>query len=909
MNISHRHIIPGIILMLSVGVLSQACSDEEIGGAVPDQATLIKQGRYLTARSVGEGYALEDYGQPFPVGTPYRLLAFVKPDQGTDDPDASALATHPRFNKIAWEGDTGGLRYFNISGDADKWFGFSAIGDENGGADGRVSIDFYGFTYGNKAGHTADYIELDGLAGETTPAAGSLETLRRTERVTDGNLVDLRWGKLLNQSISTTTGADAPRQSVIPFRHSFSQLQFRVVQQPDEDGNPNYDEVYVDNIDVTGTYMEGSVYLHNGKVLLPDKDSTGKENKGTRTLKMTRKEPVTTDEVLVGEMIVFPSAGKDLMAGTAATTDEKGYIVGLDITLKSPIEKEINNFLAKAGSTETATQGEDGYWYGVIRQESIINNITNGPLYFRQEVSYTLVISLQEDAVRIITVIPLVEEWLPGEDADGDQWQEHAIGQPQMFDNILWSDRNLGADHFDPLVNFEYTIGYFYQAGRNIPYYPFNTTLYTCDGKQDGPVPTPEDKHKNTLAGQSGWGNTIYRLYPMVDSRILFMQNQRTGGQAWGSKTGNVWSMSRGADPQMFIPETKPANSYFDFMRGNTNDLEHDGFLDTENMYWEKGPLNQPVAGAWEIPSSDDFLSIFPSTPFAGNITFRDGGRSERPMDWGVVSYGRDNAMRDEFQTLRVTIPYYVPGMSEPSPKSSSNPNGRNPGYIDAWRILDKYDAVGTTHSDAYYDSYNSPKENAGYEPDGDPAPGYASVYVISREEGSVGQLHKELMSDTRFKIKSWGTIYAIKRIYTSEAYRMRWRVVVDPVLHGEKGENNNSKKYPGMFIEVCRYRCNADDDLTEENYKTKYDWEHPAARLYFPICGLGDWTGAYINFGTECQYATSDPIIGGKTGAVQIKITGDNESNAYISVVKWNINRHFGMQIRPMGVKTLDIK
>jgi len=894
MNISHRHIIPGIILMLSVGVLSQACSDEEIGGAVPDQATLIKQGRYLTARSVGEGYALEDYGQPFPVGTPYRLLAFVKPDQGTDDPDASALATHPRFNKIAWEGDTGGLRYFNISGDADKWFGFSAIGDESGGADGRVSIDFYGFTYGNKAGHTADYIELDGLAGETTPAAGSLETLRRTERVTDGNLVDLRWGKLLNQSISTTTGADAPRQSVIPFRHSFSQLQFRVVQQPDEDGNPNYEEVYVDNIDVTGTYMEGSVYLHNGKVLLPDKDSTGKENKGTRTLKMTRKEPVTTDEVLVGEMIVFPSAGKDLMAGTAATTDEKGYIVGLNITLKSPIEKEINNFLAKAGSTETATQGEDGYWYGVIRQESIINNITNGPLYFRQEVSYTLVISLQEDAVRIITVIPLVEEWLPGEDADGDQWQEHAIGQPQMFDNIIWSDRNLGADHFNPLEEYEYTIGYFYQAGRNIPYFPFDTRLY---GHLDengnltgGPTPTPAEKRDVTLAGETSWKHTVYRLFPMVDEDLLVMyrpdncpvsngSNDHRDEQNNDVKGTWLWSIQRSTSepPQMFIPEKKPTNAYFDFVRGDINL----GLTDTQNMYWTGAPQNQPVAGAWEIPTSRDFMAIFPTTPFAGNITFRRCSSGSNVMSW------IGNGQITKHETLRVTVPFYKKDMKEPLPSDKSEK------YRQAWRTLDENGDVGTTHLDD--GTYAATPDTYGAEPDGDPDDGYASVYVISRTGDDLVKLPDIYNPDPNHKkytIVQWGTIYAIKRVYTNQAYRLRLQVLVNPIVLGDS---------PSLYLKICRYRCNPDDDLTEENYKTKYDWEHPAATLYFPICGLGDYTGAYINFGTECQYATSDPIENGKTSAVQIKITGDDDYNEYISVVKGVINRNFGMQIRPM--------
>jgi len=884
MNNTHRHIIKVLIPLLFAGLFFQGCREEDFGEKIPDRESMIRQGKYLSARSDEATTGLEDSDKSawFPVGTPYRLLAFSKPDKGVDDPDATMLASKPRFNKVAWEGDTGGLRYINVAANPDLWFGFSPVGDEESGPEGRVSLDFYGFTYGKEADHTTDYIEIDGLEGEKLPSYGSLRTLKRTETVTDGKLRDLLRGKLLNRSISTVSGPTSTSQSVIPFRHCFSQLQFLMVQQPAEDGvTPAFPDIYIDRVDVTGTYMEGSVYLWNGKVMLPDTDAKGNPNKGSRTLALTNREAVPIVQTAIGEMLVFPSDGNAIAEGSDANIGEAGYLVGLDITLKCPDKKVIDNFLAKSGSTETAVQGEDNYWYAVIRKTELINSYSNKTLYFSPNNSYTLVISLQDDAVRIITVIPQVEEWLPGEGTEEYPWQEQPLGQPQMFDNIVWSDRNLGSDHFDPLVDYERTVGYFYQAGRNIPYFPFDTREYAHTGSPKGtPVPTSADKRKGSIAGETTYQKTVYRLYPMVDDvRLLKMYRQDNCPVSNGSKDSSwLWSIAKSdpdsVAPQMYIPETKPTNAYFDFMRGQIND----GLSKEQDMEWNKGQKNQPVAGSWVVPSSRDFMSIFPTTPFAGNITFRRCSGGSNVMDW----FG-NGTMAEEYKTLRVTVPYYKVDMAEPSGKTTK--------YLEAWHTLKDNNDPGTTQEGAYQNKPNT----YGAEPDGDPEDGYASVYVISRAAGDVETLPDVYNPDPtnkRYKITNWGTIYAIKRIYTNQAYRMRWRVLVDPVVHGDS---------PALYIEICRYRCNIDDTLDETNYKL-YDWEHPAARLYFPICGLGDWTGAYINFGTECQYATSDPIVDGKTSAVQIKITGDDDYNEYISVVKGVINRNFGMQIRPVG-------
>lgn len=887
------HILFGIFLLWLAGSCFQSCREEEFGETIPDRETLIAQGRYITARNTETASVTSglDKSTWFPVGTLYRLLAFSKAYTEGDNSGDTPAATHPRFNKVAWEGETGGLRFINVKDSPEKWFGFSPINGEEKGKDNLVSLDFYGFTYGEKKDQTLNYIELEGLEGETTPDENSLKTLRHKEDVNDNKLNDLYWGHLPNQNIATAGGStEVASQSVLPFRHCFSKLHFQVVQQAKENNDEAegcFGDISLEKIEVTGTYTQGYVYLSDGTVKLSGK-------KESRPLNINK--PVTTKQVEVGSMIVYPSDGSGLK------DRGDGYQVGLKITVKCPDEATQKKFEAGNPSDKIKSEVKNGDRYITITLDNIPNNEeTNAPLYFKQNTEYTLVISFQEDAVRIITVTPQVWDWIPGEGTETDPWQEQAIGQPQMFDNIVWSDRNLGSDHYDPTgENFEKTIGYFYQSGRNIPYYPFDSEKYYDENtKKFTSHPNPWDKSNSVLANVKPYSTTRHRFYPIVDEEILLMLHQMEG---WGTVNGNsgndrTWIIDCKSQPQMFIPETKPTtNVYFDFMR--SKDENHSGLsynnksLGEEQSYdmkWNEGQQNQPVTGSWIIPSSNNFMTIFPSTPHAGNITFRGGGNNTTPMQWG----DNTNNMKNNPTTLRVTVPYYYENMSKPT--------GRSDNYLKAWNTLKENNDAGTTKIDAYTNGAPNSNNNIEAEPDGDPEDGYASVYVISRaEEENLKDKSKCSLpagyDQKKFVIGEWGTIYAIKRVYTPKAYRMRWRVICAG-LYG-------TEKTPGLYIEICRYRCNATDHLNETNYNTKYDWDHPAARLYFPICGLGDWTGNYINFGTECQYATSDKIIDGKTSAVQIKITGDNAYNTYMAVIrKAYVNRDFGKQIRPIEI------
>ncbi len=955
------NILSGALLLLVSGTCFQSCQQDDFGNLQPDIETLVAEGRYLTARSDDDlsGFLSDtEESKLFEVGTLYRLVAFTRIYDKNNAWDENPPADKLRFNKVAWEGMTSTkMHFFNIDSDPDKLFGFSALDGETGDEENNlVSLDFYGFTYGKAASHTDGYIPLKGLNEDGT---ADLSKLTRTENLNEGNLNDLMRGVLLNQNITTAgksnndngTATNAYAQSIMPFRHCFSKLTFQISQQGDEnnkkdDGTPKerFENLYVENIQVTNTYGLGKVYLQNGKIELSggccDRDLHFKSG-----VEVTPNGvEVTSTNKTVGDMIVFPSDGNAL---TNIDLSD-GYDVGLKITVKSTVREDIENMLVNTGSVdkdgnaviEKTTDSAGTEWYsGTIVKNNIIDNKQNVPLHFKQNSAYLLIITFVKDAVRIITVIPQVYEWIPGEGTEKDPWDDQALGQPQMFDNVVWSDRNLGADHYDATgADYENTIGYYYQPHRNIPYFPFNTRDYWKKNAVTGKwemkaAPTPEEKRKEQLADALSYNNSTHKVYPMVDKKILRMMNQTSGYDGsvgvkgkdctWTVLLSNLFNTNgdgstnfnspinggyNGNKPQMVIPETMPTDTYFDF---------YQELWDGENEHWENGPQNQPVAGAWVVPSSEDFMSVFPSTPHAGNFAFRGGGNNHEPMHgW---SNDKSSTMPESVETLRVTVPYYVVGMKEPGKENYGA------AYKSAWEKLAKHidpetgnpDDPGTTHIGdydiepgktdiivGYEDDRPKTLNNINAEPDGDPSPGYASVYVISRAGTDERHLSDDVINNGNiYTIQSWGTIYAIRRIYTPQAYRMRWQVkCVEQTVTDNSGK---TKKVPAFYVEVCRYRCNADSKLTETNYLTDYDWDHPAARIYFPMCGIVE-NGVYYNFGTECLYATSDPIVKNYRGravvsAVQMKVTGDNPSNAYIAVVRDMIDRNFGMQVRPI--------
>lgn len=815
-----------------------ACSDDWLSGADTSHDS-SEEGQVAAVKLEGNGEVVSR--SAFQAGTAYRLVMFTKGFEATDT-SKPVLTTDSvlRYNGSATETPLGmGTFQYLVVNDKthnnNDWFGFkSLVADETG----RRSISFYGFTYGEE-----DAPELDA------------DAYTRTEEVNEnGELKDLMWGILVDQNDDT---AKFPCE--IPFRHAFSQLEFKVSQLESETGSgKGMYNLGIESIAVTGTYQIGTVDLFTRKTTLNAENKYGKE--GRALPKMSVNYDLEKDEYIavetpdsLGAMIVFPSAAESLSG------DVGEYTIGLKITLKGKDKTEVEKLVGTGNATPSSS---DDYYIGDYIVEQVYSSVYGGdnptddngsiaasPLYLQAGSKYTLHIVLMEDEVRVVTVVPSKVEWLPGEtekdENDVDQpFSTEVVGQPIFFDNTMWMDRNLGANEADPGGGqYDHTIGYYYQNNRNIPYWPYKISSF-----QDLTTkrPTPKDRYLNDLSTFSEWGDPQYKVYPIIDETVMNSDPHKT---KWRIGSDNINWKSYFTTLQKTIDNS---GSYI-FFSGNAN-------IPWSNNSWEERD-NQPAPPGYALPTQEQFQSIFPTTVFAGNITFL------KMYDTGT-DWNGETSMADSQKQIRICVPFY---------KDADNYANTNMVYYRKWESLQD---PGASPGERSYSNYGGPYKYSNKEPDGDPSVGYCSVYIISRMyEDEIGKISNE-----EYRTKEWGTIYGIKKIGTTEAYRMRWKV-----KNADKTGTD-----PRLYVEVCMYSCTKDDNLTLENYRN-YDWTHPVSQMFFPLCGEVEgrttkrvdnnvefWIGAgFSSYGSAVLYATATG-----NAALHIKITGDNPQNQYMSVV-----------------------
>lgn len=792
-----------------------ACSDDWLSGADTSNGS-SEEGQVAAVKLEGSGEVVSR--SAFQEGTAYRLVMFTKEFKVTDNlPDKNDSVC--RYIGSATETALGTFQYLKVddsSHDNNDWFGFKSL--VAAGESGRRSLSFYGFTYGEK--------EAPGL---------DVDAYTRTETVDGtGELKDLMWGILVDRNDATAT---FPCE--IPFRHAFSRLEFKVSQLASEN-NPEVGmyNLGIESIAVTGTYKSGTVNLFTGKTTLDDENKYGDEGRALPKMSvdydLEKHEYIAVDTPdSLGAMIVFPSAAESLSGGVGE------YTIGLKITLKGT-QDEVEKLVG------TATQSSSGdYYTGEYIVKQVYSSVYGGndltsdgsiaasPLYLQAGSKYTLHIVLMKDEVRVVTVVPSKVEWLPGEtDDEGNTFSTEVVGQPIFFDNTMWMDRNLGANEADPGEGkYDQTIGYYYQNNRNIPYWPYKISRFPNLSTKR---PTPEDRYLDDLSTFSKWGDPQYKVYPIVDKKL--MERDPNGG-SWGTSSSSNLYYS--------LQKEVSSSGTYAFFYGNSNL--------SSPLDWNKRE-NQPAPPGYALPTQEQFQSIFPTTVFAGNITFlklRYNG-----TDW----YGTDGTINSDYKVLRICVPFYKDG-------KDVTPNTGDKCY-ETWERLN--DAGQSPGPDIYT---QSPFFHRTKEPAGDPSSGYCSVYIISREGNDKGSITS---LSSNYTTKEWGTIYGIKKVGTTEAYRMRWKV----------RNADDTGVNPRLYVEVCMYSCTKEDNLTVGNFKN-YDWEHPVSQMFFPLCGevegrnSGSGPAAgFSSYGSAVLYATDSDA------ALHIKITGDNPQNQYMSVV-----------------------
>lgn len=154
----------------------------------------------------------------------------------------------------------------------------------------------------------------------------------------------------------------------------------------------------------------------------------------------------------------------------------------------------------------------------------------------------------------------------------------------------------------------------------------------------------------------------------------------------------------------------------------------------------------------------------------------------------------------------------------------------------------------------------------------------------------------------------TWGTIYAIKRYGTDNAYRVRWTIERIGVDTDKCDTGTGAQGYRAVLV-ISRYPADKSSTLTIDNYNEKYtDWDNPVETLMLPITGyvhVDATAGSLIYAGSEAVYHTSTANTSNKSWSFRIKFSG-NEYDRYLYT--WGDERRgYGCSVRCVRDKNVN--
>ena len=793
---------------LLAGVFAVSCTDDNIGRNIGTDGSLTlspyKEKVMSRAMEAGDSY--------FDVGTKYRIWIT---DQGTFTPEETDEA-----NGIeATEGMRGNIHIINIRPIE------------------RTTPDFYGFTQNSTT-------EVPGENDVT----GSYEIALQPE--TD-DYIDYLRGELKAPYESSDYAQGDILQ--MPFKHIMSQVTFQVSKDTELDT-----EIHLVSIEMVGSNTD---------------------NPGTENITSAGTYQVATNEFVFEEQGIRSIDGKNMEVPSADLSSESVKEVSTILTFPT--------FETSADATEnvpltylrvTFTDSENYYKLQdaegnstvLVRIYNTLTSVDGGtaPLEFKQNYHYTLHIAFSSDVRRVVTLVPKVYEWIEGEgDESTDFMQVQDMGQPVTFNGVLWSDRNLGATSGNPtrsVVDWYNSVGYLYQYGRNIPYFPYDYNNSVID------YSTPASK---------ALGTNGRKVYPVVDinswegEKLSLEPNDGyiydKNGNNIGDRGTLIWDLNT-ADKDK---ESKKNLGYYT----NKDSKYRLNYLEDYDDEWAKNDEKNPCPPGWRLPTTQDFMGIMPSTGYSGNITFRIiTSINSNTGSWDADREGEYDYEINE--TNRTTLE----GLDD--------------------LLLD-----GTQN--AYQGSY--PYLFREEKDDFKDGTGKRGVYILSmgeQDKVAVRDLSNGLgRTDNGANYTyHWGAIYGIKNQGTNNAYRIKWNIELindtdnTPTRKYDDTKKEwvmeyNSNPFKGLLV-ISRYEASREDDFTlkdgsyEHNVTTTYDWDHPVEVMYLPIGGYCDAessNGELRNIGTEVWYATSEANIEGRDendqrkNMIWIKYAGSSSKNS----------------------------
>lgn len=729
----------------------------------------------------------------------FRLSSSIVPMEGDENPESKAFADATTYALFAVVSPTGGSQR-NWADPVLAVSGTEANGHINySGANSFMerTLDFFGMTLGDES-PVYDNIMYDRMSGQS-PKYHLKGVMRSSGRGTFYDFPDMRWGSVL--------GRNAENSSFLiemPFKHSLSKLIIEASRQ----NVAQMEGVQITHIDFD-SYSEGMLDLETGTVTAS----------GTRQNILlydnTNNNPVDVDPIkLVQERFVLPYR----------PAENNNQALRIRVHTNRPSIG--NNGVVDCELVTTAPDG------------------TRTPLELKSNVIYTIRLTVTTDEVRVVTIIPQYYDWID------DYLETVDMGTPVSFNGVLWSDRNLGASSANPTASIEEwnkSVGYFYQFGRNIPFFPNTFRNGSTDLETQLNTALQNGRNVYPAVNLTTWDNPGYDI----------VWEPAPWDEQWDG-----WSL-RAQDPEHIVWQMGEfptgGNARNDRLLGFYNQKSN---IPNAATHWNT-QSTQPCPAGWRLPTQDDWLGIMPYSPIAGNIALRVFDKADESWQTPDATRYSEPNFAEDYKDIVI-----LSGAFSPYPASMHG----TPAYTGDFPLLQRT------------------------ETNCDPSPGRSTTYVISFDGDDWNKYtctNGAVTPNDGTYTYNWGVVYALKNQGTNEAYRLRWRIV----LVGSEAEQARN---PRAVLVIERYPASVQDRLSRDNVKTAFDWSHPVERMYLPISGLvsASWNpGTIINIGGEVAYASSGEKGGNLNYGSWFKVIGDNTTNMQISAVGSEIG--LGMQVR----------
>ena len=421
-------------------------------------------------------------------------------------------------------------------------------------------MDFYGVTYGR----TEKIPEEDNL---------SPEPLTITEKVRENNELPELPDLMFSNNLQGQTANNGYRLEM-NFKHAMSKLKFMIAKQDETgDAEKKLENVTLGKIVVKGTHSSGTLNIKSGSWSYSSEDKIS-----DRTfVENLSQEIKTTSEEVPGEMLIFPNQ-----------EDEK---VTISVTLSG---------LGSELSPKTID-------YDLMEVNEERNK--TGNFQFEMNHQYTLLITVLKDDVRVIAIAPQVYDWLDVVDKD------NYLGQPVTFGNLMWMDRNIGAESADCYNEWEKCRGYYYQYARNIPYM---LDMDKYDIAKQG-TPTYEFLYTYNQYGEKVYGGLQTKSEKKLENGTIHVRGRE-----------NV-AINPGDDGiYEFIYDISNGGIWLYDKDKNSEDP----FI---NEFWTSSTENHPCPKGWRLPTKEDFATFLPERSFTGN--WYSGFHHPNPYTGNILGY------------------------------------------------------------------------------------------------------------------------------------------------------------------------------------------------------------------------------------------------------------------------------